>query len=205
MITIIDYGMGNIGSIQNILKKIGADSKITSNVDEILNAEKIILPGVGSFAQAMENLHKLNLVDAIREKAKQNTPLLGICLGMQLLASESEEGFVDGLNIIPGKVVKFNLPSEFKVPHMGWNLISYQQNCPLFIDFDKFDEVRYYFVHSYYYKLENSQNEIANCNYGHHFTCAVNFKNVFGVQFHPEKSHKYGMQLLKNFNELELC
>jgi glutamine amidotransferase len=202
MITIIDYGMGNLGSIKNMLKKIGTNSVITSNIDEIKNAEKLILPGVGSYAQAMQNLNAMNVIPTILEKVAQQTPLLGICLGMQLLSSNSEEGNVDGLNIIPGKVVKFQLPSEYKVPHMGWNLIDYNKESALFKGFETLEEVRYYFVHSYHYQLENKVNELATANYGFQFTCGVHKENVYGVQFHPEKSHTFGMALLKNFSEI---
>lgn len=202
MITIIDYGMGNLGSIQNMLKKIGAPSRISSNLSEIEESEKLILPGVGSFGQAMENLHKMGVIPIISKKVEEKTPLLGICLGMQLLASRSEEGNVEGLNIIPGNVIKFQLPDEFKIPHMGWNLLDYKKECPLYKGFEDLEEVRYYFVHTYHYVLENENFAIGKTKYGFDFTSAVQKDNVYGVQFHPEKSHTFGMRLLTNFHQL---
>lgn len=202
MITIIDYGMGNLGSIQNMLKKIGVECIISSKLDDVLHADKLILPGVGSYARAMQNLNELGLIPIIKKKVESQTPMLGICLGMQLLSSHSEEGDVDGLNIIPGHVVKFELPEKYKVPHMGWNIINYKNECPLFKDFDTLDEVRYYFVHSYYFKLDSEENQIASTNYGKDFTCGIQNGSVYGVQFHPEKSHKFGMKLLNNFSQL---
>ena len=202
MITIIDYGMGNLGSIANMLKKIGVESLITSDVKLISDAGKIILPGVGSYARAMENLYNLDLVSVIRKKAEEGTPLLGICLGMQLLSTHSEEGNANGLNIVPGRVIKFHLPEEYKVPHMGWNLIKYNKTSPLFKNFSNLEEVRYYFVHSYHFQPENKSYELATAAYGLEFTCGIQNKNVFGVQFHPEKSHRFGMELLKNFSDL---
>ena len=194
--------MGNLGSIQNMLKKIGVDCIISSNLKDIELADKLILPGVGSYAQAMQNLNELGLTHIIKDKVQSQTPILGICLGMQLLSSHSEEGDVNGLNIIPGKVIKFNLPEKYKVPHMGWNLINYNKGCPLFKDFETIDEVRYYFVHSYFYKLDSEVNQIASTNYGQEFTCGIQNGSVYGVQFHPEKSHKFGMRLLNNFSKL---
>lgn len=202
MITIIDYGMGNLGSIQNMLKKIGQEACITADKTQILAAKKLILPGVGSYARAMENLNRLDLVGPIREKAASGTPLLGICLGMQLLSSHSEEGDATGLDIIPGQVIKFQLPAPFKVPHMGWNLIQYNANSPLFKNFEQLEEVRYYFVHAYHYKPNQEEHILATAHYGIDFTCGVQHQHVYGVQFHPEKSHTFGMQLLKNFSAI---
>lgn len=202
MITIVNYGMGNIGSIQNIIKKIGHQSIITSEADDIKKATKIILPGVGSFDAAMQNLAELNLIDVLKEKALSGTPFLGICLGMQLLANQSEEGTESGLGIIPGTVKKFQLSPRFKIPHMGWNIITYKPDCILFDGFNQFDESRFYFVHSYYFECENPINAASLTTYEMPFTSAVYSNNIFGAQFHPEKSHKYGMQLLKNFIEL---
>ncbi len=201
MITIIDYGMGNLGSIKNILKKIGYPSIITSDKKEISSAEKIILPGVGSFDKAMINLAELDLISAIKQKASEGIPFLGICLGMQLLSDGSEEGTLPGLGLIPGLVKKFTAPS-LKVPHMGWNVVTYKTGCPLYAGFDQFEETRFYFVHSYYYEVSDPNNSSAVALYGKNFCCSVQKENVQGVQFHPEKSHKYGMSLLKNFIEL---
>jgi glutamine amidotransferase len=201
MITIVDYGMGNLGSIKNVIKKIGFQSQITNNIDLIAQADKLILPGVGSFDSAMNNLKKLNLSQILIEKASSGTPLLGICLGMQLLSNSSEEGVEKGLGLIPGDVKKFILSEPFKIPHMGWNNVEYNDNCSLYKNFENFEETRFYFVHSYHFVCKSSDNISSTSNYGITFNSSVHNKNVFGVQFHPEKSHKFGMLLLKNFIE----
>jgi glutamine amidotransferase len=199
MITIIDYGMGNVGSIKNMLKKIGHNSIISSSLSDIEKASKLILPGVGRFDSAMENLNTLQLCDTIRQKAATGIPLLGICLGMQILANSSEEGTNSGLGIIPGEVKKFNLKSPYKVPHMGWNKVECNLDSEIFNGFSQFEEVRFYFVHAYYFQNTLSENCVGKTNYSHPFTSAVQKGNTFGVQFHPEKSHIFGMALLKNF------
>jgi len=201
MIVIIDYGMGNLGSIQNMLKKIGQTSQITSSPDKIALASKLILPGVGAFDRAMTNLKDLGLIDLILSKAAEGTPILGICLGMQLLADRSEEGVLSGLGLIPGKVIRFSVPEAYKVPHMGWNVVNYTEGYPLYKGFSELDEARFYFVHSYHFVCEDEQNVTGRTLYGIAFCSSVGRKNVQGVQFHPEKSHKYGMLLLKNFVE----
>lgn len=201
MITIVDYGMGNLGSIKNVIKKIGFQSQITNKIDLIAQADKLILPGVGSFDTAMNNLKKLNLSEILIEKASCGTPLLGICLGMQLLSNSSEEGVEKGLGLIPGDVKKFNLSAPFKIPHMGWNNVLYNDNCSLYKNFENFEATRFYFVHSYHFVCKSSDNIASTTNYGITFNSAVQNKNVFGVQFHPEKSHKFGMLLLRNFIE----
>lgn len=201
---IIDYGMGNLGSIQNMLKKVGTKSIITSNTEEIKNAEKIILPGVGSFDNAIENLKKLKLLEVISTKAlKEKVPILGICLGMQLLAKKSEEGEFDGLKLIDAEVVHFDFSKQhenLKIPHMGWNHIKIMKKSLLLKDM--YDDPRFYFVHSYYLKCNDSNDILCTTNYGNDFVSAVEKENIMGVQFHPEKSHKFGMKLLKNFSEL---
>ncbi|MFN7312671.1 MAG: imidazole glycerol phosphate synthase subunit HisH [Bacteroidota bacterium] len=202
MITIIDYGMGNLGSIQNIIKKIGHQSQISSDLDTIAKANRIILPGVGNFDSAMNNLKNLNLIEVLKAKANGGTPLLGICLGMQLLANSSEEGVEEGLGLIPGRVKKFNLQSPYKIPHMGWNNVNYTKNCILYKDFDRYEETRFYFVHSYYFECTNPDNIAGTTLYSEPFTSSIYSNTIFGAQFHPEKSHKYGMLLLKNFIEL---
>lgn len=199
MLTIIDYGMGNVGSIINMVKKAGVKSELTSDLNTIRLAQKIILPGVGSFDRAIENLESLHIKEAIIEKALSGTPILGICLGMQLLADSSEEGVLPGLGLIPGRVTKFHLPSPLKVPHMGWNSVSFNSGCPLFKSFEDFEETRFYFVHSFYFKCTSSDHEIGVTSHGFPFTSCVQNNNIFGVQFHPEKSHKFGLRLFNNF------
>lgn len=202
MITIIDYGMGNLGSIQNMLKKIGAESIITNDLEKIAIADKVIFPGVGAFDRAMHNLTDLKMLPVLNEIVlKKKIPILGICLGMQLLSNFSEEGNVKGLQYIDGEVVKFRLSkdSEIKIPHMGWNTVDFKKKNSLTEDMP--DESRFYFVHSYHFKCNYQKNVLSVTNYGDDFVSAVIKDNIYGVQFHPEKSHKFGMQLLKNFVE----
>ena len=202
MIVIVDYKMGNLGSISNIIKKIGHKSIITSDPSIISSAEKIILPGVGHFEKAMQNLSDLDLIEVLTNKAMiQQTPILGICLGMQLLTSFSEEGNVKGLNWINAKTEKFKLEEfpELKIPHMGWNEVSIanQKN----ICENLYDKSRFYFVHTYQVVCNSDENILMTTKYGKDFTSAIIKDNIMGVQFHPEKSHKFGMQLFKNFIE----
>ncbi len=203
MIVIVDYKMGNIGSIVNMLKKIGVYAVISSNASMVEKATKLILPGVGAFDSGVKNLNDLGLVEIITEKVtKEKIPILGVCLGMQLFSKESEEGKLKGLGWIDAKTIKFNFsrPNSLKIPHMGWNSITPQQKDPLFTDFD--NEARFYFVHSYHLKCKNENDVLATTSYGYDFASIVKKDNIIGVQFHPEKSHKYGMKLLKNFAEL---
>lgn len=200
-IVIIDYGMGNLGSISNMLKFIGYSAAITSDFKIIEKAEKIILPGVGRFDRAMKNIYDLNLADVIKEKALiDKVPFLGICLGMQLMCRHSQEGNQNGLGLISGDVKGFNLDKLFKVPHMGWNSIEPNSNIKILENLDSTS--RFYFVHSYYVKTDNESNVLTYTNYGYKFASGItNNENIFGVQFHPEKSHKYGVTLFKNFIE----
>jgi len=203
MIAIIDYGMGNLGSIRNMLKSIGSPSIISSNVDEIYSADKVILPGVGSFDAAMQNLEKLNLVKPILDiSINHKKPILGICLGMQLLLNKSEEGNCAGLNLINGQVLHFknHLDSRYKVPHMGWNIVTHKTASRLSNHLN--GEIRFYFVHSYFARVVDSNNSMFKCSYGIDFDAAIHSKNIFGAQFHPEKSHRFGKQFLKNFAKL---
>lgn len=200
MIAIVDYGMGNLGSVANMLKKIGARSVITSEIDQIKNADKIILPGVGAFDTAIKRIEDLGLRNIITELALiKKIPMLGICLGMQLLMDRSEEGALPGLGLIHGKAFHFNnnTNSGLKIPHMGWNTVFITNESPLTKDF--YEESRFYFVHSYFVKVENPSLSILRCRYGIDFDAAVQKDNIFGAQFHPEKSHKYGMKLFQNF------
>ncbi len=201
MITIVDYGMGNLGSIQNMLRKMGFESIISSDSQIILQAQKLILPGVGAFDKAMINLQNLDLIIPLNQKVlKQSTPILGICLGMQLLAENSEEGVLPGLGWIKANVKRFqsNGWPALKIPHMGWNVVVATAKNNLFSKMP-YNEMRFYFVHSYYFECQEEGIQIGSTKYGKNFTSAINKKNIWGVQFHPEKSHKFGMQLLKNF------
>jgi glutamine amidotransferase len=203
MITIIDYKTGNLGSIQNILRKIGESSIISSNPDDILNASKIILPGVGSFDTGMRNLADLGLEAVLTKKViEEKIPVLGICLGMQLLAEKSEEGVLPGLGWIKGEVKRFNLinSDEYKIPHMGWNFVALKKDSPLFRDM--YTDPRFYFVHSYYFSVKDFSDILTSSTYESEFTSSVERGNILGVQYHPEKSHKFGTKLLKNFVEL---
>lgn len=204
MIAIVDYSMGNVGSIQRMLKKVGADSVLTADPDELRAADKLILPGVGAFDAGMNRLRDTGLADLLNELVLEHRkPVLGICLGMQLLLESSEEGTSSGLGWVPGHVRRFDWPHEqkaLKVPHMGWNLVRPSNGSPLFQDLD--EQSRFYFVHSFFASPEDATSQAASSNYGFDFCCAVQKDNVYGVQFHPEKSHRYGLQLLQNFVEL---
>lgn len=198
MIAIVDYGMGNLGSIQNMLRKIGVESVITSDPKEILAADKLILPGVGAFDNGMKNITERKLLEPFNNKVlKEKTPVLGICLGMQLLTNGSEEGSLPGLGWIPARTIRFSNNNGIKVPHMGWNTVKTSNHSKLTENLLK--DSRFYFVHSYYVKVENEENSILKTEYGLAFDSAIQKDNIFGVQFHPEKSHKFGMQLLRNY------
>ncbi|MDE5699033.1 MAG: imidazole glycerol phosphate synthase subunit HisH [Lachnospiraceae bacterium] len=202
MIVILDYEMGNVGSIQNILNKVGQkDVLISRDPDVIEKADKLILPGVGAFDTGMINLKKFHLVEPIIDFAQnKKKPLLGICLGMQLLGRSSEEGKEKGLGLIPFDNIRFQLDSNYKIPHMGWNYIEIvDENAPIVRNLDRIQ--RYYFVHSYHARCDDASNVLMTCNYGYPFAAAVVKAQIYGVQFHPEKSHQFGMQLLKNFVE----
>lgn len=201
MIAVIDYGMGNIGSIINMLKKIGTESMATSDESEISRAEKIILPGVGSFDKGMQNVMDRSLVPVLKKKAfEEKVPILGICLGMQLLTRSSEEGRLQGLGMIDADTIRFQpVDSEpgLKIPHMGWNHVVICKPCPLTRNLG--DEPRYYFVHSYHVVCDDPSDTILQTVYGIPFTSAFQKENISGVQFHPEKSHTFGIRLLSNF------
>lgn len=203
MIAVIDYGMGNIASILNMYKRIDRrDVFLTKDPAVINSADKIILPGVGAFDNGMKNLHESGLIPLLNERVlKEKIPVLGICLGMQLLFDKSEEGKETGLGWIEGEVYKFqqNETSSLKIPHMGWNYITPVNSSPLF---DRESKMKFYFVHSYYARCKNAENVIATCDYNGKFDCAVQKGNIYGVQFHPEKSHKFGMDLLDRFSKI---
>ena len=199
MITIIDYGMGNLGSIANMIKKVGGKSLITSDLTEIEKATKLILPGVGSFDNGMKQLKELDLVALLNKKVlEEKTPIMGICLGMQLMTQSSEEGNEEGLGWIDAKTHRF-VSDSLKVPHMGWNIVLEQKNSNLFNKAK--DEKRFYFVHSYYVSCNRKEDILSTTSYGYDFVSSFEKENIIGVQFHPEKSHKFGMNLFKNFVE----
>ena len=203
MIAIIDYGMGNVASIARMLKKLGFESKLTRDPDEIRAAEKLILPGVGAFDTGMRNLGNARIKEVLQQIViGERKPVLGICLGMQLLFDRSEEGVEPGLGWINGDVrrFRFNGDQKEKVPHMGWNVVTPRADNPLFADLT--EDARFYFVHSYFTDPSNASDVAATTQHGFQLCCAVSRGNIHGVQFHPEKSHKFGMRLLKNFAEL---
>ncbi|NOH80815.1 imidazole glycerol phosphate synthase subunit HisH [Vibrio sp. RE86] len=205
MIVILDYGMGNPSSILNMIRKVGGDATITSDHEVITRAKAIILPGVGSFDNGMQKLNESGLTPLIKKLVlKDKLPFLGICLGMQLLFESSEEGSIPGLGLVKGKVTRFNFDedSRLKVPHMGWNVVTAKHDCSLYNGF--VDESRFYFVHSYYVECDDERDIAATSCYGHQFTCSVQSGNITGVQFHPEKSHKFGIHFFRNFLDL-LC
>ena len=198
MLGIIDYNMGNLASVYNACSKFTKDLKIVKNADDLKNLDKIILPGVGAYKDAMQHLEKSGLKDAILDFANSKKPLLGICLGMQLLFESSEEfGYTKGLGLIEGKVVKFDkskMNEDFKIPHMGWNTIVNKEH-PLF---EGLHNPYLYFVHSFH-AVTSEKNIIGTTTYGYEFTSAVNKDNIYGFQPHPEKSHDNGLRILKNF------
>lgn len=202
MIAILDYGLGNLGSISNMLKVIGEKSKITNDVEIIRSSDGIILPGVGAFDAGMTKLNESGLAEVIKDEANKGKHILGICLGMQLLGNRSEEGTLSGLSLIPFECKKFNFEDKsLKIPHMGWDIVDFKKRHPLLDDLS--GQQRYYFVHSYYAVCENQENVLMTCDYGIEFACSVVKDNVIGVQFHPEKSHDFGLALLSNF--VRLC
>lgn len=197
---IIDYGMGNLHSVKRKFDRIGARAIVTSDPQQLASMDKVVLPGVGHFAKAMENLTSLGLIDALNEIVRDGTtPILGICLGMQLFANSSEEGNVAGLGWIDAEVVRFRVNDtlRFKVPHMGWNAISAKKESPLLSEISP--ESEFYFVHSYHFKCHHSGDVLCETDYNYPFTSAVAKNNIYGVQFHPEKSHDAGEMMLRNF------
>ena len=201
MIAIIDYDAGNIKSVEKALLSMGEEPVLTRNPEEILQADHIILPGVGAFGSAMENLNKYKLTEVIREAAKKNIPILGICLGLQLLFERSEESpGVSGLGILEGSITRFSPEDGMKIPHMGWNSLKVASNSRLLKNLG--DEPYVYFVHSYYLQAKDPSIVAATAQYGVTIHAAVEKDNIFACQFHPEKSSKTGLTILRNFLEI---
>jgi glutamine amidotransferase len=204
MITIVDYGLGNLGSMANMMKKIGAPARVSSDPADILSAEKLVLPGIGAFDQGIQSLRDRGLIDILNKRVlNDQIPVIGVCLGMQLLGLASEEGTEKGLGWIPATTRWFrNTPQceNLRVPHMGWNEAHARGADPIMEGLH--DKPRFYFVHSYHVVCENADDIVATTPYGIEFTSILRHRNIWGAQFHPEKSHRFGMQLLRNFARL---
>jgi imidazole glycerol-phosphate synthase subunit HisH len=203
MITIVDYGMGNLGSIHNMFKRIGVAAEITGEAEVLGRASKILLPGVGAFDSAMQRINASSLRAVLDRKAlEERVPVMGICLGMQLLTRCSEEGELPGLGWIAATTRRFPATPGLKVPHMGWNLVTPHTPSALTAGFDSLSEPRFYFVHSYFIECDDRDADILRTSYGVTYASAIQQDNIYGVQFHPEKSHRFGMKLLDNFARL---
>tara|TARA_B110000114_G_scaffold161168_1_gene178323 strand:- start:126 stop:740 length:615 start_codon:yes stop_codon:yes gene_type:complete len=204
MITIIDYGVGNVFAFQNVFNRLNIPSKIAKSVDDLISVSKLILPGVGHFDYAMSQLNKSGMRDRLDELVlSEKIPVIGICVGMQMMAHKSDEGTLDGLCWIDACVKKFDeatINHHAKLPHMGWNDVIPIKNHPLYKGLEQ--EAIFYFLHSFYFKCSNQKNSISKTDYGINFSSSVQCDNVYGVQFHPEKSHSCGERLLGNFAEL---
>lgn len=203
MIVIVDYGMGNLRSILTKLQRFDIDAKISADSDDINAADRLILPGVGHFAAAMDNLNRRELIPVLNEKViDRKTPILGICLGHQLFSKWSEEGDVAGLGWVDAQTIKFNFNGNgdgLKIPHMGWNTIRIEKPAPILDGIE--DGSRYYFVHSYHVRCNDANDVVAKTAYGSDFVSILQHDNIYGIQFHPEKSHNRGINILKNFAE----
>ncbi len=201
MLVIVDYGLGNLRSILNKFRRLKIDAILSSDKNDILNADKLILPGVGYFAAGMKNLREYGLIEPLSMKVlEEKTPILGICLGMQLFADFSEEGDTKGLGWVEAGIKKFNFEDfspKLKIPHVGWNTISVKSDSPFFKDLE--EDSRFYFTHSYFFDCQNKDDCGAVTQYGKSFTSVVIKDNIYGTQFHPEKSHRYGVKLIENF------
>lgn len=204
MITIIDYGLGNVLAFVNVYNRLNIPVAVAKSAKDLVNATRLILPGVGSFDHAMQQLDQSGMRQPVEQLVMQNKmPVLGICVGMQMLAKSSDEGELPGLGWIGGKVKKFDLsamPRDTNLPHMGWNDVNPVVNGGLFKGMEQ--DSQFYFLHSFYFECNQQSNVLAVTDYGGNFSCAVRQENVYGVQFHPEKSHHFGSQLLKNFAEV---
>lgn len=203
MISVIDYGVSNLGSMLNMLRRIGVETTLVSTPADLALATKIILPGIGAYDQGVAALSERGLDTALRDMViGRRVPLLGVCLGMQLLGESSEEGVARGLGFVPAKCVRFQSKADapIKVPHMGWNTVRFLRVSKLSQDLG--DDARFYFVHSYQMICGRPSDALAVTQYGGEVTAMVEFENIYGAQFHPEKSHRFGMQILKNFAEI---
>ena len=201
-LTVIDYGVGNVGSVLNMARKIGATVELSNDPDTLRSAQRLVLSGVGAFDHGVQQLKARGLFDLVRERALGGTPLLGICLGMQLLAGSSEEGVEQGLALVDGESRRFVFPagSACRIPHVGWNEPAVLRPNPLLPEGGP--QPRFYFTHSYHLVCRNEADVVATAEYGYAFPAVICHNRVYGVQFHPEKSHRFGMALLKNFAEL---
>ncbi len=203
MLTLIDYGVGNINAFLNIYKQLNIPIKIAQNIEDLEQASKLILPGVGHFDYAMERFNNSGMKERVNQLViEEHAPVIGICVGMQMMAEKSDEGILPGLGWIDAEVKKFDdrqATNKTPLPHMGWNDIQLLKDNPIFTGLN---DAKFYFLHSYYFSCNNESDKIAETDYSIRFTCAAHHQHVYGIQFHPEKSHKYGIQLLKNFAEL---
>lgn len=202
MLTIVDYGVGNLHSVKNMLKKAGVISIISNSPDEVANASKLILPGMGAFDNCMKKLDESGLRQIVEQKAMtEKIPVLGICVGLQMFMESSEEGVLPGLGWVKGRTIRFNpekMRDRQKIPNMGWNEITPKKDSRLL---QNLEDSRFYFAHSFHVQPEEIKDELMTAHYGYEFTVGIEKDNLVGVQFHPEKSHRFGMQLLKNFGE----
>lgn len=202
MTVLIDYGMGNLRSVLSKLARVGVQATVSSDRDEIAAAERLVLPGVGSFAAGMTHLDRHGLISVLDRKVREeHTPILGICLGMQLFCESGEEGDSAGLGWVRARARRFEFDpgNNLKVPHVGWNEVRQDQECVLWNDLPA--DSRFYFTHSYYIDCEDSADVVGTTHYGHDFASVIRHENVYGTQFHPEKSHRAGLQLIRNFVE----
>lgn len=201
-LVIVDYGAGNLRSVYNMVRKVQGVVTISSNIEDIRRATQLVLPGVGAFDYGIRQLKKLDLFSLIKERAQAGVPTLGICLGMQLLARRSEEGELDGLGLIDAEFKRFSFdPPALRVPHVGWNQVNVVKDNALLKR--ELQELRFYFTHSYYARCVHDDDVIATTSYGYPFVSAYRKNHVYGVQFHPEKSHRFGMAVLKNFLSIQ--
>lgn len=201
MIALVDYRMGNIRSVSKAIEAVGGEVIITQSAEDIKKAKAIVLPGVGAFRDCMVNLKDIGVIETVKEEILKGKPYLGICLGMQILFTESEEfGICKGLDLIKGRVIRFSLPREYKIPHMGWNTVKFRKKSKILSEIP--DNSYFYFVHSYYVVPEDKSFIGGVTEYGIEFTSMIIYENIFATQFHPEKSQKMGLKLLSNFIKL---